>query len=101
MIDAEGFRANAQSEERKDAEDNDKERARKRSQEYCGKCPLCSKEHTWTRRSGDKWPSDRYLSCKKFNDMNVMARAGQVQKSQGCPSLCVEVVTPVTLINIF
>ena len=69
---------------RSEEEDTGKERARKRSQEYCGKCPLCSKEHTWTRKSGDQWPSDRYLSCRKFNDLSVVARAQQVQKSKGC-----------------
>ena len=66
-------------------EESPKEKARKRSQEFCGKCPACSKEHTWVRKAGDRWPSDRFLSCKKFNDMAVAARAGQVQKSNGCP----------------
>ena len=66
-------------------EENSKERARKRSQEYCGKCPLCGKQHTWTRKSGDKWPSDRFLSCRKFNDLSVAARGQQIQKSNGCP----------------
>lgn len=42
-----------------------KEKARKRSEEFCGKCPLCSKRHTWTRRDGEQWPSDRYLSCRR------------------------------------
>ena len=80
------FGANAQSEEKHvDDEDNLKEKARKRSQEYCGKCPMCSREHTWTRKFGDKWPSDRFLSCRKFSDLAVVARAGQVQKSKGCP----------------
>ena len=71
------------------SENNDtespKEKARKRSEEFCGKCPLCSKPHTWTRNSGDKWPSDRFLSCKKFNDLTVSARAKTVEKSRGCP----------------
>ena len=65
--------------------ENSKEKARKRSQEYCGKCPLCGKQHTWTRKSGDKWPSDRFLSCRKFNDLSVAARGQQIQKSNGCP----------------
>ena len=79
------FGAHAQTEEKLDNEESSKEKARKRSQEYCGKCPICAKEHTWTRKSGDKWPSDRFLSCRKFTDMTVVARAGQVQKTKGCP----------------
>ena len=71
-------------EARSDSELSSKEKARKRSEEFCGKCPLCGNDHTWTRKSGDKWPSDRYLSCKKFNDMAIAARAAQVQKSKGC-----------------
>ena len=66
-------------------EDSAKEKARKRSQEFCGVCPACNKDHTWVRKAGDKWPSDRFLSCKRFNDMTVAARASQVQKSNGCP----------------
>ena len=62
-----------------------KEKARKRSEEFCGKCPLCSKRHTWTRRDGEQWPSDRYLSCRKFNDMTVAIRARTVEKIKGCP----------------
>ena len=69
----------------KDNGESAKDKARKRSEEFCGKCPLCSKSHTWTRKSGDKWPSDRFLSCKKFNDLTVAARAKNVEKSQGCP----------------
>ena len=62
-----------------------KEKARKRSEEFCGKCPVCSSLHTWTRLAGDKWPSDRLLSCRKFNDMNVSSRAKAVEKYKGCP----------------
>ena len=68
-----------------DDSDSPKDKARKRSEEFCGKCSLCSKPHTWTRKSGDKWPSDRFLSCKKFNDLTVAARAKNVEKTNGCP----------------
>ena len=37
------------------------------------------------RKDGTKWPSDRFLSCKKFNDQNVVTRAKTVEKSKGCP----------------
>ena len=66
----------AKAEQTKTGDDETgKEKARRRSQEFCGKCPLCSKEHTWIRKSGDNWPSDRFLLCRKFNDLSVVARA--------------------------
>ena len=71
-----------------DVENNEggkKEVARKRAEEFCGKCPVCSELHTWVRKMGDKWPSDRLLSCKKFNDMTVSGRAKVVEKCKGCP----------------
>ena len=73
------------------AEDSDKdeagrkEKARQKAEEFCGKCPVCSTHHTWVRRKGDKWPSDRLLSCQKFLDMSVTARARAVEKCKGCP----------------
>ena len=36
-------------------EDSPKEKARKRSVEFCGKCTLCSKNHTWLRKDGEQW----------------------------------------------
>ena len=68
-----------------DDSNSSKEIARKRSEEFCGKCPLCKNSHTWTRKSGDKWPSDRFLSCQKFNDLAVAARAKQIENIKGCP----------------
>ena len=62
-----------------------KEKARKRSEDYCGKCPVCNSNHTWTRSAGDQWPSDRMVSCKKFNDMTVSNRAKAVERAKGCP----------------
>ena len=68
------------------SDDEDKKaKARKRSEEFCGKCPVCFKSHTWTRNDGEKWPSDRLISCKKFNDMSVSDRAKEVEKCKGCP----------------
>ena len=77
------FAANVKQDD--DDSDSPKEKARKKSESFCGKCPLCSKAHTWTRTSGDQWPSDRFLSCKTFNDMTVSARAKVVEKNKGCP----------------
>ena len=65
--------------------DEKREKARKRSEDFCGKCPVCSQAHTWTRADGEQWPSDRFLSCKKYNDMPVAARAKAVEKCGGCP----------------
>ena len=39
---------------------------------------------TWTRTDGQEWPSDRFLSCKKFNDMAVLAIAKTIEKEKGC-----------------
>ena len=65
--------------------DEKREKARKRSEDFCGKCPVCSQAHTWTRADGEQWPSDRFLSCKKYHDMPVAARAKAVEKCGGCP----------------
>ena len=45
--------------------------ARERAKEACGKCPVCNQYHTWKKRNGTTWPSDRLISCRKFSDMNV------------------------------
>ena len=68
-----------------DDEEDKKEKARKRAEDFCGKCPVCSSHHTWVRKTGDKWPSDRLVSCKKFCDMGVTARAKAVERFKGCP----------------
>ena len=41
--------------------------------------------HTWLRNDGKNWPSDRFLSCKKFNYMTVAARAKVIENIKGCP----------------
>ena len=30
------------------------------------------------------WPSDRFITCKKFNDMSSKQRAEAIQKASGC-----------------
>jgi hypothetical protein len=59
------------SSDNNDTSENAREKARKKSEDFCGKCPLCSNHHTWVRMDGSKWPSDRFLSCRKFNDQIV------------------------------
>ena len=59
--------------------------AKKVARESCGICPVCSKLHTYKRRDSTSWPSDRFLKCKKFCDMNIQQRATTVQKANGCP----------------
>ena len=59
--------------------------AKKVARDACGLCPVCSKAHTYKRRDSTSWPSDRFLKCNKFSDMNIQQRAAAVQKSNGCP----------------
>ena len=59
--------------------------AKKKARESCGKCPACDLQHTWQRKDGSWWPSDRFLSCKKFKDMNIQQRAAVVERAKGCP----------------
>ena len=51
-----------------------------------GKCPLCKSEHTFrTRWTNVSWPSDRFVTCKRFSDMSTRQRAELIEKSAGCP----------------
>ena len=59
--------------------------ARDKAKEACGKCPICQQHHTWTKRNGTTWPSDRFISCRKFSDMNVQQRSNAIQAANGCP----------------
>ena len=57
------FAANVKVNEDDDKkEESPKEKARRRSLEFCGKCSICSKNHTWLRKDGENWPSDRFIS---------------------------------------
>ena len=56
-----------------------------KAKDACGKCPECSQLHTWTKTNGEAWPSDRFISCKKFSDMNTQQRARAVENAKGCP----------------
>ena len=50
-----------------------------------GKCPVCKEEHTYkTRWNPMPWPADRFLTCKKFNDMSSKLRAEAIEKAAGC-----------------
>ena len=71
-----------------DTEDDDLARlveAKKRAREACGNCPVCSKTHTWVRRDGSSWPSDRLIQCQNFSNMNIQQRATAVESAGGCP----------------
>ena len=44
---------------------------RKQVRDRCGKCSICNKRHTFTRkRDGKEWPSDLYISCPEFQEMS-------------------------------
>ena len=58
---------------------------RQRAKDSCGKCPICDQYHTWKKWDGTFWPSDRFISCRKFSDMNTQQRASAVEKAKGCP----------------
>ena len=58
--------------------------ARRRAKDACGICPVCHQHHTWLRRDGFHWPSDRMVQCKKFSDMNIQQRAAAVESARGC-----------------
>ena len=58
---------------------------KQKAKDACGKCPVCSQVHTWIKKDGSSWPSDRLISCKKFSDMNIQQRAGAVESASGCP----------------
>ena len=76
--------ADSDSENETQAEKKKAREAKKKAVDYCGDCSLCSKPHTWTRRDNQKWPSDRFISCNKFSDLNTVERAKIVEKAGGC-----------------
>lgn len=50
-----------------------------------GKCPVCKQEHTFKSKWRPiPWPSDRFIQCKKFNDMTSRQRAETLEKFGGC-----------------
>ena len=40
--------------------------AKRKARETCGKCTVCDQQHSWQRKDGSWWPSDRLISCKKI-----------------------------------
>ena len=71
----------------KDEDEEDVSRfrmARQRAKDTCGRCPVCSQSHTWLRRDGSNWPSDRLVQCQRFSDMNIQQRAAAVERVKGC-----------------
>ena len=71
-----------------DDEDKKKDEEQKRIEEVrrrIGKCPLCNQEHTFKSKwSSTPWPSDRLLTCKKFNDMTLKQRGENLERVKGC-----------------
>lgn len=71
-----------------EAEKSRKERdeaMKKRVREMCGKCNICKKRHTFTRKKDNQeWPSDRFITCPQFHKMTPKERALQVEKVKGC-----------------
>ena len=68
-----------------DDNNNERKEAKKKARESCGNCTICKQQHSWQRKDGSWWPSDRMLSCKKFKDMNIHQRAAAVESAKGCP----------------
>ena len=59
--------------------------AKQAAKDACGLCPLCLNAHTYKKRDGTIWPTDRFFKCNKFHEMNVSQRASAVQQANGCP----------------
>ena len=64
-------------------DNNDRKEAKKKAKDSCGKCPACDQFHSFQRRDG-WWPSDRFITCKKFRDMNLHQRSESIEKAKGC-----------------
>ena len=73
------------SEANQEKEDKKKQRYEE-ARQLAGKCPLCKQEHTFkTRWTNQVWPSDRFITCKTFNDMSSKQRGEAIEKVSGCP----------------
>ena len=70
-----------------DEKDIEKKRKKliKQQKEECGKCPLCSKSHTYLRRRDrEEWPTDRMFRCESFVKLSIKDRAAALEKYQCC-----------------
>ena len=64
----------------------DKATLKKQKRDECGKCPLCSSYHTYTRRKDkDEWPTDRMFVCDSYKKLSVKDRAAALEKYRCCP----------------
>ena len=64
----------------------DRKRRYDEARKKAGKCSVCKYEHTFkTRWDNLVWPSDRFITCRKFNDMSSKQRAEAIEKASGCP----------------
>ena len=64
----------------------DDEYLKAEAKELCGLCPVCANYHTYKRRDGILWPTDRLFKCSQFHDMNVQQRASVVERVNCCSS---------------
>ena len=67
-------------------DDKDKNKKLKKLQrEECGRCPLCSRHHTYIRRKDrEEWPTDRMFRCESFEKLSIKDRAAALEKFLCC-----------------
>ena len=57
----------------------------KKQKEECGKCPLCSQYHTFTKwQNREEWPTDRMFKCEKFQKLSLKDRAAALESHKAC-----------------
>ena len=79
------IKANAVSAVGDDSEDRAKKKLMKKQKEECGKCPLCSQYHTFTKwQNREEWPTDRMFKCEKFQKLSLNDRAAALESHKVC-----------------
>ena len=68
-----------------ESDDKRKKKLLKKQKEECGKCPLCSHYHTYTKwQDKEECPSDRMFKCDSFQKMTIKERAATLEKFSCC-----------------
>ena len=68
-----------------ESDDKRKKKLMKKQKEECGKCPLCSHYHTYTKwQDKEECPSDRMFKCDNFQKMTIKERAAALEKFSCC-----------------
>ena len=76
----------SQSDEESQSKEDQRRQRLEDARLKAGKCPLCQLEHTFkTRWTNQMWPSDRFITCKRFNDMSQRQKAEAIESVSGCP----------------